>query len=187
MSQPRPPHDPYLELADDAAHEAALRSRAESRARLERAERTATWLGTLHDLAERGVEVAVTAASGRRHRGALVGVATDHLALRSGEDRLVLVALDTVRMVRPEPQQRLGSATGDRPPPGDRTLADALDRHVEQRRALTVVLRDVPEPLRGQPVAIGEDVLSLRLTVGDPATVLLPVAAVVEVIVDDAW
>ena len=187
MSQRPLPRDPYLELADDAAHEAALRSRAESRARLERAERTATWLGALHDLAERGVEVALTAASGRRHRGALIGVATDHLALRSGEDRLVLIALDTVRLVRPEPQQRLGSATGDRPPPGDRTLTDALDRHVEQRRVLTLVLREVPDPLRGQPVAIGEDVLSLRLTVGDPTTVLLPIAAVVEVIVDPPW
>ena len=180
----RPDQDPFVDLSDEAAHDAAVRSWTEVRDRTARASRTATWIGTLRDLAERELEVSVTTASGRRHRGALVGIATDHLALRGGGARRVLVALQAVRVVRPEPGGRLGEMTGHRSPPVDQTLADALDRCAEENLAVTVVLDGVTEPLQGYPVSIGEDVLTLRLTAGEPARVLLPVAAVVEVIFD---
>lgn len=180
-----PDQDPFVELADDAAHEAALRSWTQEREHTSRASRTATWIGTLRDLAERALEVSVTTASGRRHRGALVGLATDHLALRCEGPRRVLVALAAVRVVRPEPGRRLGATTGHRSPPVDRTLADALDRCVEEGVQVTLVLDGVTEPLHGGPVSIGEDVLDLRLSAGEPARVLLPLAAVVEVILDD--
>lgn len=180
----RPDQDPFVELSDDAAHDAAVRSWSEVRDRTVQASRRATWVGTLRDLAERELEVSVTTASGRRHRGALFGIATDHLALRTGAERRVLVALQAVRVVRPEPGRRLGEVTGHRSPPVDRTLADALDRCVEQAQAVTVVLDGVTEPLHGFPVSIGEDVLTMRLTAGEPARVLLPLTAVVEVILE---
>lgn len=176
---PRP--DPYVELTDDAAHGAALRERAEARGRAAHAARLASWTGTLRDLAERRLPVVVSAAGGRRHRGALIGLATDHLALQAPDGRLVLIALDTVRVLRAEPGQVVGMAMGDRQVPVDRTLADALDRFAEARAPVTIVLRDVVEPIEATPIAVGEDVLTLRID--QAGTAFVPVAAVAALIV----
>lgn len=176
-----PPSDPYVELVDDAAHDAALRERGEARGRDAHAARLASWVGTLRDLAERRLPVVLSVTGGRRHRGSLVGVATDHLALQAPDGRLVLIALDTVRLLRPEPGRRVGTAMGDREVPVDRTLADALDRFADACAPVTLVLRDVVEPLDGTPLAVGEDVLTLRTS--SVGTAFVPLAAVAELII----
>jgi hypothetical protein len=179
-----PARDPYVELADEATHEAAVRARAEQRAREERAAEVATWIGTLRDLAERGVAVSLRARSGRTHRGALVGVGTDHVALRSHAGSLVLVALTATRTLRPEPGEHAPAAMGDRARSQDRTLIEALARLVEERRPVVLAVRDVGEPLQGEVLGLGEDVLTLRLRGGDRGTVYLPVAVIDEVAVE---
>lgn len=182
MSGWEPPRsDPYVELTDDAVHAAALRERAQAQDRAAQAARLASWVGTLRDLAERRLPVVVSATSGRRHRGSLVGLAADHLALEAPDGRLVLIALDTIRLLRPEPGQRVGTAMGDRAVPVDRTLADALDRFAEARAPVTIVLRDVVEPIEAVPIAVGEDVVTLR--VDHAGTAFAPLAAVAELIV----
>jgi hypothetical protein len=179
-----PTRDPYLDLADDAAHEAAVRARTEQREREERAAEVATWMGTLRDLAERGVAVSLRARSGRIHRGALVGLGTDHVAVRLHAGSLVLVSLAATRTVRPEPGELAPAAMGDRDRAQDRTLVEALARLVEERRPVMLVVRDVEDPLQGEVLGLGEDVLTLRLRGGDRGTVYLPLAAVDEVAVE---
>jgi hypothetical protein len=179
-----PTRDPYVELADEATHEAAIRARAEQREREERAAEVATWIGTLRDLAERQVAVSLRARSGRVHRGVLVGVGTDHVALRLHAGSLVLVSLTATRTVRPEPGEPAPAAMGDRDRAQDRTLVEALARLVEERRHVVLAVRDVEDPLQGEVLGLGEDVLTLRLRGGDRGTVYLPLAALDEVAVE---
>jgi hypothetical protein len=177
-----PARDPYVDLADDASHDAAVRARAEERDRRDRASELATWVGTLRDLAERRAVVSVRARSGRLHRGGLVGVGLDHVVLELPVGSLLLLALEAVRTVRPEPGEPAPPAMGDRDSAQDRTLAEALARLVEERRAVALMIRDVAEPLHGRIVGFGEDVVTLRLIGADRGTVYLPLAAVDEVV-----
>jgi hypothetical protein len=185
VSGPRPPaRDPYVDLADEASHEAAVRARAEERDRRERATELATWVGTLRDLAERRAVVSLRSRSGRVHRGALVGMGLDHVVLERPGGSLVLLALDAVRTVRPEPGEAAPPAMGDRESPQDRTLAEVLHRLVEGRRPVVLVVEEVAEPLHGQVIGFGEDVVTLRLTGAERGTVYLPLATVDEVVLD---
>jgi hypothetical protein len=179
-----PAHDPFVDLADEAAHEAAVRARAEQRDREERAAELATWIGTLRDLAERRLAVSVRARSGRVHRGALVGLGVDHLVLRLQAGSVALIALAATRTVRPEPGLPAPPAMGDRDTAQDRTLAEALARSVEERRAVVLVLREVEDPLQGEVVGLGEDVVTLRIGGVDRGTVYLPLDAVDEVVLE---
>lgn len=173
--------DPYVELADRAAHDAARRERAALRHRQEQAAATATWLGTLRDLAERAMPVVLTASAGRSHRGQLVGVGADHVVLEVAERSFLLIATDTIRSLRPEPERLAGAATGGRGVASTRTLADVLDRHAEQRAEVAVHLRDTDEVIEGRVLAVGEDLVSLRTTTGR-SVVFLPLAGVAALI-----
>jgi hypothetical protein len=175
--------DPYVALADEAVHRAAVASRREERDRRDRASELATWLGALRDLAERDVEVSVGCAAGRGHRGRLVAVGPDHLGLRLPTGALVLVALDTVRSVRPEPGHRGGAAMGDREPPADRTLAEVLQDLADRDGTAAIALRDVADPLQGTVLGLGEDVMTLRLDTAQRETVLVPLCAIAELLV----
>jgi hypothetical protein len=179
-----PARDPYVDLADDAAHEAAVRARVEQRERRERATEVATWIGTLRDLAERRVMVSLRARSGRVHRGALVGVGRDHVALRLPAGSVALISLDATRTVRPEPGEPAPPAMGDRDSAQDRTLIETFGRLVEDRRPVVVVVRDLDEPLHGDVIGFGEDVVTLRLSGADRGTVYLPLAAVDELVLE---
>lgn len=180
----RPPEpDPYVELADSAAHDAAIRARVEERTRRERAADVATWIGTLRDLAERAVPVSVSTSSGRAHRGSLAAVGIDHVALTLISGAIVLIALDTVRTVRLEPGQSSPVAMGDRERSQDRTLSEALQHVVEDQREIVLVLREVTDPLSGAVIGLGDDVLTLRVRGGDRGTLYIPLAAVCELIV----
>jgi hypothetical protein len=179
-----PAPDPYLELADEAAHEAAVRARTEGRHRRERASEVATWIGTLRDLAEREVAVSLRARSGRVHRGAIVGLGPDHVAVRLPAGSLALIALDAVRTVRPEPGRPAPPAMGDREAAQDRTLVEVVHRAVEDRQPLVLVVRDLPDPLHGEVIGLGDDVLTLRLGGADRGTVYLPLDALEEVVLE---
>lgn len=182
MTAPDPPVDPFLALTDDAAHRRAVTARREARERRRRAEELAGWVGTLRDVAERGRTVVLRTAR-RRHRGQLAAVAADHLVVRLHPRGTVLVALDAVRFLRPEPDAPAPPATGDRGHAFDRTLDEALHRLAEDGEVVGLGLRDVDEPVSGTVVGLGEDVVSLR-----PATsagvVYVPLPAVQEIAVD---
>ena len=174
--------DPFVELADDARQLTELRSRAAYRGRRHAATEVATFTGTLRDLAERAIPVAVQTSSTRVHRGPLLTVGIDHVAVRRVDGSIALVAFDTVRSVRPEPGVPARAAMGDRERSDDRTLLEALDRFLEADREVVVLLRDIDDPLRGEVLGFGEDVLTLRLAGGDRASVYVPTLAVRELI-----
>jgi ribosomal protein L27 len=179
-----PARDPFVDLADDAVHEAAVRARAEQRDREQRAAEVATWVGTLHDLAERRAVVILRTRSARAHRGALVGVGLDHVVIRLRNGASAMVALEAMRSVRPEPGQPAPPAMGDRDSDQARTMVEWLARLAEERRTVVVVLRDVDEPLQGEVIGLGEDVVTLRLLGADRGTVYLPIAALDEIVLD---
>lgn len=185
MTQPTgagPPDrdDPFLDLADAAAHDHAVRARAEARWRRERASDVATWMGTLRDLADRGAEVVVGSATGRRHSGRLTCVGADHLELSVLAGETILIALDAVCSVRAEPGSA-SPATGDRDATDGPTLLEALERRMEASDPCSIVVAP-GERLQGEIVALGEDVVTVRLADAARTSVYLPVGAVLEVV-----
>lgn len=181
-----PRRDPYVDLADEAAHEAAVRARAEERDLRARAAELATWAGTLRDLAERQVGVVLSGRSGRTHRGAMIAVAEDHVAMRLPGGQIVALRSDAVTGVRPEAGLAAVAAMGDREPAQDRTLLELLDRAAEERRRVTVAVEGAQDVLQGTLVGVGEDILSLRLESHDRGMVYLRASAVLEVVVEPA-
>jgi hypothetical protein len=177
-----PERDPLVELVDEARQHAAARARQEERDRRERAAELATWIGTLRDLAERRLQVAVTSGSGRLHRGSLIAVGIDHVAIRQAAGSVVLVALAAIRMLRPEPGVPGIAATGDREHAQDRTLMEALSRIAEERGEVAIYLADLADGLQGEVLGFGEDVLTLRLAGRDRGTVYIPLGVIEEVL-----
>jgi hypothetical protein len=84
--------------------------------------------------------------------------------------------------VVPEPGAPAPVATGDRDHAQDRTLIEALHRRLEDHREVVILLRDTAEPVRGAVLGMGEDVLTVRVDGGERATLYLPTAAIVAVI-----
>ncbi|MCC5947228.1 MAG: hypothetical protein JJT89_02125 [Nitriliruptoraceae bacterium] len=184
MSGWQPPEpDPIVALTDDERLQSAITARSAARERRDRAAEVATWIGSLRDLAERSAAVVVRVAGDRVHRGALVAVGIDHLAVRLESGAVVLVAEDTVRSVRPEVGSGISVALGDRERAQDRTLVEALQLLYEDARTLTLVLRDVADPLPGRLVALGEDVVSVRPAEARSDVVFVPIAAIAEAVI----
>lgn len=187
MSDWTPPlRDPYVELADDAAHREAVRARAAERGLRERAAEVAGWDGTLRDLAERRAPVVVQCRSGRSHRGVLVAVAEDHVAMRLPAGQLVALADRAVTSVRPEPGSPAAPAMGDRERAQDRTLLEVLDRAVAQRRRVALGLQGTPQVVQGILLAVGEDVLTLRLDGRGPDLLYVRAGALLEAVIEPA-
>ena len=175
--------DPYLALGDDARQAAEVTARSEQRSRFERASEVATWRGTLWDLAERRVPVSLRLAGGRTRRGCLVAVGADHLGVRTAAGQLVLVLLAAVRTLRPEPGLPAPAATGDRDLIVGRRIVEVLAEFVEERDRVVLGCEGWDEPLAGELIALGEDVLTLRVEGVERGTVYLPLDAVTEVVV----
>jgi hypothetical protein len=178
-----PRRDPYLDLADESAHQAAVRARLTERELRERAAEVAGWAGTLRDLAEARTAVTVRCRSGRAHHGVLLAVAEDFVAMRLPAGQLVALAAQGVTSVRPEPGSRAAPATGDRDRAQDRTLLEVLDRAVNERRRVALSLDGSPDVLQGVLAAVGEDVVTLRLD-GDRDLVYLRAGAIVEAVIE---
>jgi hypothetical protein len=180
----RPPQpDPFVELGDDERLRAAISARQEGRDRRDRAAEVATWVGTLRDLAERRIGVVVRLAADRVHRGSLAAVGRDHVALRLASGSMVLLMLDTIRSVRPEPGRAAPVAMGDRGNSQDRTLVEALERLAEQGTELVLALRDTADPVNVRIVGLGEDVLTVRTAGGDASTIYVPITALREILI----
>lgn len=184
MSDVPTARDPFLELGDAARQEAAAAARAERRARLERASEIATWRGTLRDLAERQLPVSLRVRGTRTRRGRLVALGADHLGVRTPAGQLVLVRLDAVRTVRPEPGLAAPVATGDRDRIDGRRIVEVLATQFEERRRVALGCDGWEEPLVGELAALGEDVLTMQLDGAQRDVIYLPLAAVVEVVLN---
>jgi hypothetical protein len=175
--------DPYLELTDEAAQERAVRARSEARRRQEVAATVATWVGTLRDLAESRRTVTLLTASGRVHRGALVAVGADHIAIAVDPDGLALLRLDRLTAVRPEPSRVTPPAMGDRSWSQHRPFEVWLEYLLELDARVGFVLDGSDEVVHGHLLALGEDVATLRLDGRDRGLLYARVASVSEVLV----
>ena len=153
--------------AADAAVDEAARSRLRERWLRVQSEESASVLGTLVDLAERGAPVTLDVA-GQRARGRVVGVGGDFVALRAGGsdggDHDVLVRLRAIDVVRVEPG---GVAVrGDRSKLLEVTL-DAVVGPLAAERPEVLVRTWGGAAVRGELRSAGTDVLAVRVD-GDP-------------------
>lgn len=136
----------------------------------------ATFVGTLLDLAEAGVGVTVWVVGGRRHDGAPVGLGHDMVVLVERGDHVV-VQLTAVTLVRPQPGSGAPAASGDRAAALDLRFVELLARLVDGQPdvAIALVSGDV---LAGSLLAVGDDVLSVRLAPGADGLAYCPASAV---------
>jgi hypothetical protein len=179
-----PDRDRYLELGDRARLTDEVASRTEQRSRLLRASEVATWAGTLEDLVERRSTVVIRLTGNRSYRGALVALGRDHVAVRTSSGQVVLLSASSIRSVRPEPGAVAAPATGDRERSEGRTLAEVLERCIEEARRIVLGLDGVNELLAGEVIALGEDVVTFRVDARDHGVVYLPLGGIREIVVD---
>jgi hypothetical protein len=163
--------------AAEARVDEARAARARERWLRQQAEEEATVAGVLCDLAERGVPVVIGTTAGSQHRGTVSAVAGDFLVLRV-ERRDVLLALDAVAVVRPEPG--VAAPVGDRPVDVGLRLTDALAYLLSERPRVLVLLRS-GERVAGELRTIGRDVASIELDGSVRAVAYVPLGAVVEI------
>lgn len=160
----RPERDPTVELRDDEAVRAAATSRSEQRLQTRISAESATFAGTLRDLAERQAGATVLLEDDHGVQGTLLGVGSDHVVLATTTRQRAWIRTDGIVAVRADPDVRVPVAQGHRPP-GDRlSLLERLATWEVDRPALALLVRGRREPMRGRLVAVGEDVISLELT-----------------------
>jgi hypothetical protein len=168
-----------VRLGDEVRTTDAARSRSRAHWLRHQADEEATLAGVLVDLAERGDLVALTTASGRRHRGQLRSVAGDFCVLHAASGHQVLVSFTALASVRCEPGRP--AAGGDRDIVSRRSLADHLAALADRRPRLTVTTRAPDETVSGVLRSVGRDVLVVGLDGDARGVVYVPVASVAEV------
>ena len=193
VTEPPAPGDPYGESRDDDELDLALDelTRMVADAQVDEAvaqRRRTAWLqrqddeeltlaAVLRDLGERAGPVVVSLETGRRHRGLITLVGPDVVGVQTVGGPLVLLAVDSVVSVRSQPD-RSPVRGGDGPVATAVSFAAALERWAADRAPLVVVARS-GEVTSGTVLAIGRDVVSLRLASG--GVVSVPLASVSEV------
>ena len=181
--------DTFLEdlarWAEEARGAGEARARMQERALRRAAEQEATFVGVLVDLAESGEEVVVALASGRSHRGPLVAVGRDFVALRDAHNQPVFLALSAVTDVRLLPGARPGDTTGAAPVEDRSTMAAVLAGLAGEGRRVRVGTWGDVLGVAGELRSVGTDVVTLRLDTRPATTVYLRLEAVSEVVLVD--
>lgn len=141
--------------------EAAAAARARRGGLGDRLADSATWLGTLVDLAERDGLVVLATTAGRVHRGRIMTIGRDVVVVApAGETdnaRQVVIRISALVWVRPD--QAL-AATGARVG-GGFDFAHLLGDLSADRPEVVVICRGAAEPLRGTLRAVGDDVVTI--------------------------
>jgi hypothetical protein len=165
-------------VADARVADAAGR-RSRERWLREVAAQEATMAGVLLDLAERRTAVALDTGAGRSHRGVVVAVGVDFVALQLRSGAEVLVALRAIAAVRLLAGEDV--ATGDRGDATGITLVEVLSTMAAERTRVLLVTRG--EPVSGELRSAGRDVVTVRTDADQPATAYVPLDGVLEVVV----
>lgn len=164
----------FARWSAEVRHNEAAASRSRQRWLAQQATETATFRGTLVDLAEAGNPVNVATAS-HRLGGRLVGVGPD-LCVVEEPARITVVDLGCVVAVTPQGAAPVAAA-GDRATAVELTFAEALATLAADLTPVRLGLRG-GETLSGDLVAAGEDVVTLRLAANPPRMTYVPGAAV---------
>ena len=178
-----PSRDPFVDLGDEGRAADAVQARIAERELRRVAAESATFAGTLRDLAEGASVVTLRAATDRTYQGALVAVAIDHVVLRSSIGALVHIAVDQVTSVQPDLGRPPAVASGEREQAAGRTLDEVLFEAVEERPTVSLVTRGDGTVHRGTLLSVGEDVLTVRATDAG-ALRYLPTLAISEVVIE---
>lgn len=166
--------------AADAGVDEAARQRARQRWLRIQAEESASFSGTLLDLAERGRTVGLDVGD-QRLRGRIVGLGADFLALRSDRDQHVIVRTDRIGVVRSEPGEP--AVAGDRTAVVDADLAGVLAPLAAERPEVLVRTR-AGTLVRGELRSAGTDLLRLRVPGEPPTPAWVPLTAVDLLVLD---
>ena len=166
----------WEELLDQARADALVGERVRERWLGQQAAASATLVGALLDLAESGAGVTIGVRGGRRHDGTIAALGTDVLVLAE-RGAQVAVPLPALKTVRPLPGGGSGVATGDRPAALDLTFGEIVARIAADRPDGWICLGD-GETLSGVVLAVGVDVLSLRVAPGADGIAYVSMSAV---------
>jgi hypothetical protein len=154
---------------------AAAQNRARERWLREQASASASWAGVLVDLAEQSASVVIRV--GRlRYAGRMVGVARDFCVVQQPGGRPTLIVLAAISALWPQVTSA-GPPAGDRQPGLALSLAGALSALAEERSRVALTLTD-GDPVEGEMVAVGEDVLTIRTESPSRRSVYVRLAAV---------
>ena len=169
-----------LSFADEARRGEARRTRIERSDRAVAAELSATFVGTLVELAELGRPVVIVTGAGSHHRGRIAGVGADVIVVqRETDGRRVLLApaaIDAIRESSPGHRRPVDDA------PRSPRLADVLDELSTDGARLAVVTAG-GNRFMGRAQHVGVDQLVIGLD-GDGDSLTLPLAAIFEVAVE---
>jgi hypothetical protein len=173
-------------LAEARVDEAVV-SRLQERALRQLAAEEATLIGLCLDLAEARRPILARTAQGRVHRGVLVAVGADFVAVRGATGDALFLSLTHLAWLRPAPggwagaPARSGAAAGDRKPPLAARLVDVLTGLAADRPRVRLLLAGDPDVWAGRLRGCGTDVLSVELS-GEPKVIgWAPLGQVTEV------
>lgn len=153
----------------EARVDGAATSRVWERALRQLAAEEATLLGLCLDLAEGSHPILIRTTEGRLHRGRLVAVGADFVALRGATGEAVFFPVTALAWLRPAPgasigaPARGGNAAGKRTPPLQARLVDVLTGLAADRPRVRLVVTGDPDVWVGRLRACGADVLSVEL------------------------
>lgn len=173
--------DRLEQWAADARIDHSARRRMRERWLRQQAEEEGHLAGVLTDLGERAVPTSVHTLSGRVHHGRIRVVGRDFLAITGEPSGQVFVALDAVASVRSRPG---GPATiGDRTVGTRLLLTEVVARLTAQRERVLLVTGHHAAAIAGTLLALGHDVVTLRLEGADHAGIAyVPLGAISELI-----
>ncbi len=171
----------------EARVDEAVTSRLRERSLRQLAADEATLLGLCLDLAESGRPVLARTTEGRVHRGVLVAVGADFVAVRSPTGDATFLPVGHLAWLRPAPgtwagaPARGGEAAGGRTPPLAARLVDVLTGLAGDRPRVRLVVAGDPDVWSGRLRGCGADVLSVEQA-GEPRLVgWIPLGQVTEV------
>lgn len=167
------------ELLDASRADDLSAARVRERWLRQQATEEATFVGTLLDLAELAAPVSASLIGGRRHDGRIIGLTADGVVLDERGDHVV-VRLGAVAFVRPSPGTASAVATGDRPAALDLSFGELLARVVGEQPEVALALVS-GDAVGGRLLAVGLDVLSVRVASGDAGLVYCPLPSIASV------
>jgi hypothetical protein len=148
------------------AQEAAA-ARARRRWLRRQAEEQAEFVSLLVELRERAVPIEVVSASGRAYRGRIRVVGRDCVLLSAASRRAVLVSAAAIVAVRPQDDAAV-ALTVEARPTGPESMAELVRRAAGDRPRVTVHTVGAADPVSGDLVGCGVDVVVVLA--GEPPT-----------------
>lgn len=179
----RPEADPTVELRDDEALRQAVEERGRERMMTRISAESATFVGTLRDLAERRAGATLLLVDDHTVQGTLLAVGVDHVVLATEARQHTYVRTDDISLARADQDVRVPVAQGNRPSSDPMSLLERLARWEPERPVLAVLVRGRRDPVRGRLTAVGEDVISLDVA-DDRHPSYLPAQAIHAIMVD---